>query len=117
MPSFPSYAKLLADGYAEQRDSALLRTEMEDGPPKQARIRSRVMVTRPVTILLQSKADYQSFITWFSVDLDEGADWFDFTDPVSNTVKQARFVGEGLTAMPTSALQVWTISAKIETWG
>ena len=117
MAAFPSYAKILYDGYAEQRQSALIRTEMEDGPPKQAKIRSRVMVTRPITVLLQSKADYLSFITWFSETIHEGADWFDFTDPVSQTVKQARLVGDGIEGRPKSGMLAWTISTSLETWG
>lgn len=117
MATFPTYAKILASGFAEQRESALLRTEMESGPPKQAKIKSRVMVTRPVSILLQSRADYLSFVDWFADDLNEGSDWFDFTDPVTHTVKQARFVGGGLEASPEAGLTLWTINTKIETWG
>ena len=117
MATFPTYAKLLADGYAEQRESALLRTEMESGPPKQAKIKSRVMVTRPASILIQSRSDYLSFVDWFVEDLNEGSAWFDFTDPVTNTVKQARFVGGGLEATPHAGLTLWTIPLKIETWG
>ena len=117
MATFPTYAKILASGFAEQRESALLRTEMESGPPKQAKIKSRVMVTRPVSILLQSRADYLSFVDWFRTTLNEGADWFDFTDPVTQTVKSARFVGVGLEASPQSGLMLWTINTKIETWG
>ena len=117
MATFPAYAKLLSNGFAEQRESALLRTEMESGPPKQAKIKSRVMVTRPVTILLQSRADYQSFVEWFSTAINEGADWFDWRDPVSGATKQARFVGEGLEATASGALCLWSINAKLETWG
>ena len=117
MATFPNYVKLLANGYQEQRESALLRTEMESGPPKQARIKSRVMVTRPVEIMVNSKADYQAFVTWFSTAINEGSDWFDFTDPVTRTVKQGRFVGGGLEATPSGGGKVWSIKAKIETWG
>ena len=117
MATFPTYAKLLADGYAEQRESALLRTEMESGPPKQAKIKSRVMVVRPVNVLIQSRADYLSFVTWFKDTLNEGSSWFDFTDPVDRAVKQARFVGGGLEASPQAGMTLWTIPLKIETWG
>lgn len=118
MSTFPAYAKLLFDGFSEQRESAIQRTEMESGPPKQARVRSRVMVTRPVSILLDSKADYEAFRDWFAGDLAEGALWFDFIDPVSETTKPARFVGGGLDGVPgNSALSHWVIKHKIETWG
>lgn len=117
MATFPTYATILQSGYVEQRESALLRTEMEDGPPKQARIKSRVMVTRTVTVQLKSRADYQAFITWYAETINEGTDWFDWTDPVSGTVKQARFVSDVLQATPTGGMSVWNVAAKIETWG
>ena len=117
MATFPAYAKILASGFAEQRESALLRTEMESGPPKQAKIKSRVMVTRPVNVLIKSRSDYLSFVTWFSKTINEGSAWFDFTDPVTNTIKQARFVGGGLDATPQAGLTLWAIPLKIETWG
>ncbi|MFZ4537814.1 hypothetical protein [Propionivibrio sp.] len=117
MATFPSYASLLVDGFSVQRESALLRTEMESGPPKQAKVKSRVMVTRQVTIRLRSKGDYQSFVTWFAVTLNEGAAWFSLVDPVSGATVQARFAGNGLEASPQPGLESWTIKSKIETWG
>lgn len=117
MPTLPAYAKILLAGFAEQRESALLRTEMESGPPKQAKVKSRVMVTRPATISIETKADYLSFVDWFAHDINEGAAWFDWTDPVSGTTRQARFVGGGLDATPVAGLRHWMIKTKIETWG
>ena len=58
MPAWPAYAHLLLAGYGESRAPSLLRTEMEDGPPKQARIRSRALVTRKAVVQLRSLADY-----------------------------------------------------------
>lgn len=117
MSSFPSYAKIALAGFAEQRESALMRTQMESGPPKQAKVRSRVMINRPVSILLSSLADYQAFVLWFSQTIHEGADWFDFTDPVDGTTKSARFVGGGLDAVPSDSKNAWSIKTNIETWG
>lgn len=119
MPTFPSYAKILRDGFAEQRESALMRTEMESGPPKQAKVKSRVMLTRPVSIRLDSKADYLSFVEWFKTDLAEGSAWFSWADPVSGSTLQVRFVGGGLDAYPVAALGAhWVIRGlKIEGWG
>ncbi len=117
MPTLPSYAKLLKQDFAENRESAILRTEMEDGPAKQARIRSRVLVTRPVNLLFNSKVDYLAFLDWFSTDLSEGALWFDFVDPVRQTTRSGRFVGDGLKAQPVAGLRCWVIPMQIETWG
>jgi hypothetical protein len=117
MATFPSYAKILREGFAEQRESALLRTEMESGPPRQTKIKSRVMITRPVKIYLDNKADYLSFETWFAVTINEGADWFDWLDPVSGTTKSVRFVGS-MTAAPLSALDgPWAVAGlSLEGW-
>lgn len=118
MPSFPGFAKIELGGFGERRASALLRTEMESGPPKQVRVNSRVMVTRQCTIWCDSKADYLAFVTWFRVDLQEGALWFEWTDPVDGVVKLARFVGEGLPAEAlNAAFGFWRMVLKIETWG
>ena len=119
MATFPSYAKILLDGFGEQRESALLRTEMESGPQKQVKIKSRVMVTRPVQIILPSKADYNSFITWYRDTINEGANWFDWLDPVSSSTKSVRFNGSGIDASPLALLNGhWVIRGlKLEGWG
>lgn len=118
MASWPSYAGLRVEGFAEVRESAVERTEMESGPPKQARVRSRVMVRREVVVYLETKADYVAFVAWFRDSIAEGADWFTWTDPVDGASKQARVVaGEGLRAQPSPGLRYWTIPLMIETWG
>ena len=118
-PTFPSYAKLQLAGFSQQRESALMRTEMESGPPRQAKVRSRIMVTRNARIYLATLADFQAFETWYASDCNLGASWFNFTDPVNGNVIQARFVGGGYTAQPmgVGGLNGWMIDLKIESWG
>lgn len=117
MAAFPNYAKILYSGYQKTRESALMRTDMESGPPKQARIKSNVMEVHSVKIYLASRADFQSFESWYADDISDGASWFDFTDPISNTTKQARFREGGYMAQPmTAEMEDWEISAKIEIW-
>lgn len=117
MATFPAYPKLLFDGFDEKPEPAILRTEMESGPPKQALIRSRTMITRSVQYLLESNADYQSFLTWFKTTINYGADWFDWTDPVDDVLKSARIVGGDITPKPTRKnLSRWVVSFKLETW-
>ena len=81
MPAFPTYARVLLDGYAVQQASALKRTEMDAGPPKQRLERSRQMTERQVTVQLRSRDDYTAFMTWFRDTIHRGADWFDWPDP------------------------------------
>lgn len=117
MPTFPSYAKLAHTPYTEQPDPAVARTDMESGPSKQAMIRSRAMVTRDVLYAFGSLADYQSFKTWFRVDIARGATWFDWRDPVDDTVKPSRIVGGLLDpAEPNKRMDVWTVKFRVETW-
>ena len=116
--NFPSYAKILFDGYAQQRESALLRTEMESGPPRQAKVKSRVMITRTVNIHLKTQAEFAAFETWYANDLKEGSIWFNYADPVTGTTKEARFVDGGYSAkFKTKVYGSWIVSAKIESWG
>lgn len=116
--TFPSYAKIQLAGYSQQRESALLRTEMESGPPRQAKVRSRVMLTRTVKIYLKTKADFVAFESWYANDCNMGATWFDFVDPVSGSTVQARFVSGGYQAQPiVGGLNAWLVDAKIESWG
>lgn len=117
MATFPSYAQILYNGYSQKKESALLRTEMDSGPPKQAMVKSKVMIVRSVKIYLASKANFNSFETWYDTDLSNGALWFDFVDPVSGSTIQARFRDGGYTAQPmTPAMQDWEVSAQIESW-
>lgn len=118
MPTLPSYVTISFEGFMEVRGSVVLRTEMESGPPKQARISTRPMVTRPVRLIIDSKANYINFISWYSTDLSEGSSWFDFVDPVSNSTKQARFVSGDLKGVPVNPhLADWEVITNIETWG
>ena len=119
MATFPAYAKILRAGFSEKRGKAVEHSEMEDGFVKQARVRSRVMIQRPVSVLLNSKADYLAFVEWFKTDISEGADWFNWNDPVSGTVKSVRFVANGLEASPVGAISNhWEIrNLVIEGWG
>lgn len=117
MATLPTYINVLFDGYSQKRESALLRSEMEYGPPKQAKTKSLVMITRSAKLYLASKANFQSFETWYRTDINEGVSWFNMTDPVSGSTISARFVGGGYTAKPmTPAMQKWEISVEIESW-
>lgn len=116
--TLPSYVKILYDGYSQVQESAVLRTEMESGPPRQARIRSRVMLTRAAKLYLSTKANFQAFETWYRDTLQHGSLWFNMTDPVSGSTVEARFVAGGYTATPMSAkMDLWVVDIQIESWG
>jgi hypothetical protein len=118
MAALPSYVCILAEGFGVTKESALMRTEMDSGPPKQAKVKSRVMVTQSVTFLLNTRADYQAFETWYADDIAYGADWFDYPDPISQTTVQARFKNGGYKSSPLSPnMDQWKVMVEIEYWG
>lgn len=120
MATFPSYAKLLVEGFEEIPGDVLIRTAMEDGPPKQAKIRYREMISRPVNYRLVSKTDYNSFMTWYRTTINNGSDWFTWTDPVSGSSKNARIIkGSFKSCRPLIGRNLngaWTVSFTLETW-
>lgn len=121
---YPSLGRLLLAGYAEQPEQAVLRTDMESGPAKQITVRSRVLVTRPVSYYYTS-AQYQGFKAWHRDALNRGANWFDWLDPIDGQVKLARIVAApgqpAYDARAVSAregdLLAWEVSFQLETWG
>ncbi len=118
MAAFPAYAKFLRDEFGEVDASALIRTEMESGFPKQTKVSARAMVTRSCVVVVDSLADYNSFMVWFRTTINMGTDWFDWTDPVDNTVKLARIVSGSLGKREPAnkALTAWKMPLTLETW-
>lgn len=115
--AFPSYAKHLFEGFGEQPQPIVQRTEMESGPAKQLLVGSRQMIRRPVTYKLSSKADYLAFKAWVKGEAAYGNNWFDWTDPVDGVVKQARIVDGKVEYAPLNkALFKWTAAFTLETW-
>lgn len=118
MATLPSYVRVFFDGYEEIKESGILRTEFENGPPRQARFKSRVMRTRAAKLYLDSKANFLSFETWFSTDIAGGSLFFTMIDPVRGTSIEARIVGGTYSAKPLSAaLDCFEVSCQIESWG
>ena len=117
MAAWPSYARLLIDGFSRQRQSAVQRSDMESGPPRQTRVLSRVLVQRKCTAHFSTQADYLAFLTWFRDDINRGADWFDWTDEFG-AAATARIVGGALdTEQPVAWTGgAWRIGLTLETW-
>lgn len=117
MSTWPSYAEIELAGFGFERASAVERTQTESGFVKQTRVRSRVMVTVPARVYLDSQADYLAFLSWFRTDINFGTDWFDWPHPVAGTVTQARIVGGRLgLEEPDGSLGKWVIPLSLEYW-
>jgi hypothetical protein len=118
MPAWPAYARIDLRGYARERQPAAVSMPTESGPPKVSKVKSRVLIAQPVTVWLDSKADYQAFHAWLEDEVGGGEAWFDWIDPVDGRVKQARIRGgEILEEEPVSRhLGIWRITLVIEAW-
>jgi len=117
MATLPSYVKILFDGYSEQKESGILRSDFESGIPRQARFKSRTMKTRTASLFIETKANFILFETWFANDLEQGALFFNMVDPVSGATVEARFLGGAYSAQPMSAsLNLWQVSCQLESW-
>jgi len=117
---FPTTGKLLFSGYSETPESAVLRTDMESGPPKQAKIKSRSLVTRPLTYRFNN-TEYDAFELWFKTEINYGASWWNWEDPRDGATKQARIVSGQYAAKMAEqgegAELEWDVSFNLETWG
>lgn len=93
MPSFPSWCKYSWRDMSDSAEPVVERTQMERGIPKQRRIASDAQQLLAFTVFFDTKAEANSFETWFFNDLQAGALFFDFTHPRLGTVVQGRVVG------------------------
>lgn len=113
------YGKLLLRDYGERPESAILRTDMESGPAKQAKVRSKVLVSRSVNIDY-SNTEYGQFKTWFNGTLGYGANWFYWTDPRDGGSKLARIVRgeyEAKAYVKSMGDELrWQVSLTLESW-
>lgn len=115
MATFPSYACILLAGYDEEPDFGIIRSAMDGGIAKQRPRRSIAVVTRSATIRVLSKAAKASFDAWVKSDLDYGAGWFTYVDPLDSVSKQARLAG-GKYKWSSPGV-IWLASCQIETLG
>lgn len=116
MATLPSYVKILEGGYGEESDYGVLRTEMDGGIAKQRPRWSKAIVTRDVTLEVYGTTEKASFDTWAKTDLNGGAGWFSWTDPLDSTSKQARIVG-GKYKWGEPNGPIWQATCQIETIG
>lgn len=101
----------------ETRMKGFIRTKMDAGPHKQ---RARfTAVSRYFTCrnLLLTKAQRQTFDTFYADTLGEGGDEFDFFDPVDMTTQSFRFTSPP-SYVPKSGdsggASAWSVSFNVE---
>lgn len=115
MATLPSNVIVLIDGYEEQPDYNVLRSPMDNAIAKQRPRRTLPIVTRDVRLYVGTRAKKAEFEQWYKDDIYGGSGFFDYTDPIDNVTKQARFV-DGAIRWSSPGNQ-WFINAQIETIG
>lgn len=115
MATFPEYATILMEGYSEEPDYGVLRSEMDGGIAKQRPTRSKPIVAREARIMVKSRVDKLAFDEWARVDLSGGSGWFDWLDCLDEITKRARIVG-GKYKWATLG-RIWIAQCQIETIG
>ena len=92
MATLPSYAQILFDGFGEEFDPSVERTEMERGVAKQRLLNTQVMAEIPVSLLFATPADTAAFEDWYFGVLRR-IDWFQMPHPRTGATITARFKG------------------------
>jgi hypothetical protein len=114
---FPDYGVLLTQGYAENPQPAVLRSEMEGGLAKQARIRSFASHSRPLSYQF-TLLEFRRFKNWFRNNTGRGADFFYWRDPFDDfTTKLARMVnGHYQANLVNGDALDWLVTFELETY-
>lgn len=92
MATFPPDLKILFDTN-DAPSPVVIRSEMERGVPKQRRIAADALVTVPISVIFYSKQQAADFEDWFYTAIGGGADFFEWTEPRTGVVVDARIVG------------------------
>lgn len=118
MATFPTNLKLDLDGLKDRPEPIVRRTEMENGLAKQMPRASKRLQPKQVIYWADSKADYVAFTEWVRDDLNNGAGWFDWTEPISGATVSARIRDGVFEGTPVNkALSYWRIGMTIEFYG
>lgn len=117
MATFPSYGELLLDSFNAANETSLIRSDMESGPAKQAKVRSKELVKLNVTYRFTS-AEFDTWKTWRDTDIARGASYFDWVELVNGDTVQARMVNGVYQAKPfsNSGELKWDVSFTLEVY-
>ena len=96
MEAWVGVGTLLLDGYQENPQPNMLRTDMDGGVAKQRPQSSLEIFNRPVSFLF-TQAEFIAFKEWRRGTVNNGADWFTMDDPLDGVNKNFRMVKGGYT--------------------
>jgi hypothetical protein len=96
MPAFPHHLCTILHAGGERAAPVVLRSEVERGIPRQRRAAADTLVQVSLQLGFETAQASADFDAWFYGEALAGAAWFDFTNPRTNAVVQARVVGGDL---------------------
>lgn len=100
MAAFPAYGTLYK--YSEKPGiNPVLRSQFERGPVKQTKILSKQLYEMSIQYVF-SNSEYGTWKTWYDTTINRGADYFDFTHPMSGSTISARIKDGQFSAQPFS---------------
>lgn len=117
MPTYPAeLPPPLLDGYAEEPDDAVLRTDVEQGLPRQ-RLRYSQHITRHTCQVLFTRAQYATFKNFWQNEIAKGAAWFDMLVMGASgpETKEVRFVAPFKAALIEGIY--WRVQFELEMTG
>lgn len=88
-PTLPQL--ILSDGYAEEYESALIRTSVDVGPPK-VRARYTTEIFRFSGTLILTTDQVSTMETFYQTTLNGGVDYFTWTHPRTKTTVDMRLI-------------------------
>lgn len=107
--------QLMTTSFQESPAPNVFRSEFENNDIKQTRRSLTRRVTREITYFFTA-AEYATFKTWFQTTAEDGALYFDFTDPVDNVTKDFRIMNGTYTATPVTVdLTHYYVAMQMET--
>lgn len=95
MATWPSYARVMFDGYGEEFDPGILRTEMERGVPIERVVNTDVIEEVGVSLYFSTKEDHAAFESWYFTTINR-IGWFEWRHPRLGVVVSARFKGASI---------------------
>ena len=114
MAAFPVDSELLKSGFKYQRQTNVVRSDMESGPAKQSLRASKDYVRFPVEYFFK-KTEFIAFKAWVKDTIGVVGE-FDWTEPLSNDIMVVKIVnGDISDATPvTTNLSHWIVKFTLE---
>lgn len=100
--AFYSGGKAMTSSYTESVTPNVFRTPMEGGIPKTAVKKGKTAVNMSVTYLYSS-SEYASFRSWFKNTAQYGSLFFNWTNPITDDVVDARIADSNYSVTPVNA--------------